>query len=271
MQRAGKLHGQRKIWARVELEHDSPKMMLCNIDVLVEDEGVVMSAEGFWYAKLLDSATTTSDIEKEPRMYTTSWIETDCPSQNDADQNQGSPPADICIVNLPGCSALDMSVVEEEQEDKVNVSTMTLADIESLADPNDVPEVALVPIVDIKSTDASSTDVLEACVRLMQIMSKKLQGATDGVSRRICFWTRNAEGPHPQPVRDDASENGKTKSDDYDERCSLVGGSVWGQKRKMLFNVCQEFYKDKQTSSRQSTITEKIREITNRIVHGKVS
>lgn len=45
----------------------------------------------------------------------------------------------------------------------------------------------------------------------------------------------------------------------------------WGQKRKMLFNVCQEFYKDKQTSSRQSTITEKIREITNRIVHGKVS
>ena len=67
--------------------------------------------------------------------------------------------------------------------------------------------------------------MLEACVSLMQIMSKKLQGAADGISRQICFWTRNAEGPHPQQVRDDASENGKTKSDKYDERYSLVGGS----------------------------------------------
>ena len=33
MHRAGKLHGQRKIWVRVELEHDSPKMKLCNIDL----------------------------------------------------------------------------------------------------------------------------------------------------------------------------------------------------------------------------------------------
>ena len=73
-----------------------------------------------------------------------------------------------------------------------------------------------------------ATDVLEVCVSLMQIMSKKLQDATDGVSRRICFWTRNAEGPHTQQVCDDASESGKTRSNDHDERCSLVGGSVWG-------------------------------------------
>ena len=64
----------------------------------------------------------------------------------------------------------------------------------------------------------------------MQIMMKKLQSATDGVSRRICFWTRNAEGPL-QVHNDDASESGKTKSDDYDETCSLVGGSVWGMVR----------------------------------------
>ena len=71
-----------------------------------------------------------------------------------------------------------------------------------------------------------ATDVLEVCVSLMQIMSKKLQDATDGVSGRICFWTRNAERPHRQPVCNDAIESGMAKSDDYDERCSLVAGSV---------------------------------------------
>ena len=229
MHRAGKLHGQRKIWARVELEHDGPKMKLCNIDLLDEDEGVIISAEGFRYAKLLDSVTTTSDIEKDPRMYTTSWIEAECPSQDDADGELGSFPADVCIVNLPGCLALGMSMAEE---DKVNVSTMTLSDLESLVDPNGVAEVVLVPLVDIESTDASSTGVLEACVSLMQIMTKKLQDATDGVSRRICFWTRNAEGPHFQQACDDTSESDRPRSGDYDEMlCSLVGGNVWGMVR----------------------------------------
>ena len=33
MHGAENLHRQRKIWVRVELEHDSPKMKLCNIDL----------------------------------------------------------------------------------------------------------------------------------------------------------------------------------------------------------------------------------------------
>ena len=234
MHKTGKLHGQRKIWARVWLENDSPKMKLCNIDLLDEDEGLIMSAEGFRYARLLGSAMMTSDNKNEPRMYTTRWIETDSLSQDDTDQDQGSPAADVCIMTLPGCLALDMSSVEEE--DKMNVSTMLLSDLECLADANDVAEVVLVPLVDIESTDASSTVVLEACVSLMQIMSKKLQDATDGVRRRICFWTRNAEGP-AQVHNDDASESGKTRSEDYDETCSLVGGSVWGMVRSAAMEM----------------------------------
>merc|ERR1739844_164018 len=132
------------------------------------------SAEGFRYARLLGSAMMASDNENEPRMYTTRWIETDCLSQDDTDQDQGSPAADICIVTLPGCLALDMSAADEEgnDENKLNVSTMLLSDLECLADVNDVAEVVLVPLVDIESTDASSPVVLEACVSLMQIMSK---------------------------------------------------------------------------------------------------
>ena len=170
-------------------------------------------------------------------MYTTSWIETDCLSRDNTDQDQGSPAADVCIMTLPGCLALEMSAAEEE-EDMLNVSTMLLlSDLECLAGANDVAEVVLgVPLVDIESTDASSTDVLEACVSLMQIMSKKLQDATDGVSRRICFWTRNAEGP-AQVHNDDASESGKTRSEEYDKTCSLVGGSVWGMVRSAAMEM----------------------------------
>ena len=76
-------------------------------------------------------------------MYTTSWIETDCLSRDDTDQDQGSVAADVCIVTFPGCLALDMSATEEE-EDKLNVSTILLSDLECLADANDGAEVGSV-------------------------------------------------------------------------------------------------------------------------------
>ena len=65
---------------------------------------------------------------------------------------------------------------------------MTLSNLESLTDPNDVAELVLVPLVDIEPTAASSTGVLKACVSLMLIMSEGLQDATDGTSHSLAFW-----------------------------------------------------------------------------------
>ena len=62
---AGKLYTHMKILTRVVMEHDSPKMKVCNnIELLVEDEGVITSGEGLWYARLPHSAITTLDIAK---------------------------------------------------------------------------------------------------------------------------------------------------------------------------------------------------------------
>jgi len=64
---------------------------------------------------------------------------------------------------------------------------------------------------------------------------------TDGVTRRVGFWTRNAEGPLPLPqqVRDVSESGGATRSADNndDTTCSLVGGSVWGMIRSAALEI----------------------------------
>ena len=77
-------------------------------------------------------------------------------------------------MHLPRCMAIDTSMLQQE-DNKLNVSTLTLSDLEPLTDTNDIPELVLVPLVNVESRDASSTDVLEDCISLIQIMLKKLQ------------------------------------------------------------------------------------------------
>ena len=46
-------------------------------------------------------------------------------------------PTDLCIVNLEGCPMLEYLV---EEEDKLNLFTMSFSDLEYLTHSNDVPK-----------------------------------------------------------------------------------------------------------------------------------
>ena len=65
-----------------------------------------------------------------------SWIETDDQDKDSAEQGGEYFSTDLFIVNIEGCLELEDFVVEGE--DKLNVSTMSLSDLEYLTHSNDV-------------------------------------------------------------------------------------------------------------------------------------
>ena len=70
---------------------------------------------------------------------------------------------------------------------KLNSFTMSLSDLECLAHSNDVPKLILVPLIGIEPKDASSSDVLQYFVLLLQVMLKKLQDVGYGATCQIGF------------------------------------------------------------------------------------
>ena len=93
-----------------------------------------------------------------------------------------------------------------------------MSHLEALVDSNDVPELLLVRVVGVESRDVTSTDVLEGYLSFLQVLWKKLQGTTDGVSHRVGFWTHNAEGPeHKVDLVWDMKEGSDVRRNKHDE------------------------------------------------------
>ena len=160
--------------------------------------------------------------DKGSRLYTKSWIETEYKKQQEGEKCREYVPTDTCIVSLTGCLDLEDFVVEEG---KVNVSTMIMLDLESRKDVNEVSKLIVVPLIGVKSEDASSSGVLENVVLFLQFMLKKLEHVVDSLTRRIHLWARNAEGPKKLC---NAFKRETTRNEEQDEVCSLVGDSMWG-------------------------------------------
>lgn len=83
------------------------------------------------------------------------------------------------------------------KEGKLNVSTISLSDLECVAHSNDVPKLILVPLIGIESKGSISSVVLQYFLLLFQAVFKKLQDVSYDVSCGICFWTWNVEIPKP--------------------------------------------------------------------------
>ena len=52
MHMRGKIHDQRRTWARARLESEGRKTNICKIALHDEESGLMMIAGGFWYNKL---------------------------------------------------------------------------------------------------------------------------------------------------------------------------------------------------------------------------
>lgn len=59
---------------------------------------------------------------------------------------------------------------------------------------NDFMKLKSVPLLVVRSKDASSSKVLEDCVIWLDLVSKNLEGVTNVVTVKIGFWTQNGEG-----------------------------------------------------------------------------
>ena len=65
---------------------------------------------------------------------------------------------------------------------------MTLSDVEAM-NTKDEAEYMLVPLIDMESRNASSSEVIEDSSLLLKLMSKKIRDFSDGVTHQIGFWT----------------------------------------------------------------------------------
>ena len=106
----------------------------------------------------MDVGSRTKENYMELRMYTIRWIETHYRKEDNVEQVREDVSTDLCIVNLAGCLALEDFLVKEGN---LNVSTMSLSDLECMSHSNYVLKLILVPLIDIEPKDVSSSDVLQ--------------------------------------------------------------------------------------------------------------
>ena len=232
------MHQRKQVWAHLRLVHDSENLKICNVEVL-DESGLILIAHGVHYSNLFEKLK----VFEKPTMCTLDWVETQNINGGDIEGDSkhllDDLSGDVCVINIPGCSTLDTLLVQvenlnEKTQCTTNISSMKFSEVEALLNANDIPKYILVPLVDLECKDPSSSFVLEGCISLLQVLLKKLNNATDGITRCIGFWTRNAEVPQKLLGMKDEDD---VKIDDIDEVLSLVGGSVWGMVRSAVLEI----------------------------------
>ena len=142
-----------------------------------------------------------------------------------SESSDGCESSDVTLVQLGGCLPFSTQLTEE-----IGASTLSLADIQALT-AEELPTNLVVPLaLSTESNQADSTAVVEECLLLLQTLAVTLRGVRDGITRQICFWTCNAEGPWV-----DSTEEGDDIA--VNEYSSLVGASVWGMVRSASLEI----------------------------------
>ncbi|KAL9188495.1 LOW QUALITY PROTEIN: hypothetical protein ACHAXT_006873 [Thalassiosira profunda] len=219
LRRAGRPGSQDNVWARLSLTIDTKTTKSCNIDLLTEEGGLVMSVEGLRFSRL-------GVAPPEASMYAAGWIEAGKPEVNTGGDATVAGRS-VSMVQLSSCIPIHPTVTNE-----IITSTLSLSDIRDLS-TDELPSTLVIPLaLSAEAGRVDSSGVLEECALLLQNLVASLKDATDGTARQICFWTCNAEGPWAGSTATGA-ETG-VAAHDVD---SLIGASVWGMVRSALLEV----------------------------------
>ncbi|KAL7554746.1 hypothetical protein ACHAWF_018278 [Thalassiosira exigua] len=210
MNRSGAFHLQKQIWAKVTLESDKPIAKLCNIEVMDENNGMIIAVEGLRFGRWGISSKPKQHSPTAMR-HTANWIERDR-IQDVAHASS------FAMFELSGTTAASSSLVDE-----LGASVLDMSDLESL--PIDgIPENIVVPIMGV-TEEPSSSKLPGECLALLQLLHSKIKGHdSKSIHRRVCFLTRNAEGPATEDVVFDTASK-ETSSD------CILGGGIWGMIR----------------------------------------
>ncbi|KAL7542765.1 hypothetical protein ACHAXR_013097 [Thalassiosira sp. AJA248-18] len=224
MYRSGNfLHG-REIWAHVTLLDDGSEMKSATVEIF-DESGLLLSYEGLQAAKL------RSFIKPEPSMYTTKWVHSS--ADFDAENAIGSYDS-LAIIELAGCLSFDTSLLPEE----LDFSVLSVSDIGSLG-ADQIPSTLIVAVSPVwtEFSRADDNSLIEECLLFLQTLVLKLRDATcadDGITRQVCFWTRNAGGPYVHGVESKIEDGGGSIIDDFS---SVVVGSILGLVRSAALEI----------------------------------
>eukprot|EP00584_Thalassiosira_punctigera_P001363 CAMPEP_0172527556 /NCGR_PEP_ID=MMETSP1067-20121228/2201_1 /TAXON_ID=265564 ORGANISM="Thalassiosira punctigera, Strain Tpunct2005C2" /NCGR_SAMPLE_ID=MMETSP1067 /ASSEMBLY_ACC=CAM_ASM_000444 /LENGTH=3313 /DNA_ID=CAMNT_0013311309 /DNA_START=123 /DNA_END=10064 /DNA_ORIENTATION=- len=214
--RPRELHKGQQMWVHVTIYHQSLQTKTCDMS-LYDENGPLISLQGVRYARI-------GCQELDMPLYTARWVSSSIESKPLTSETLSKGMegiSDITWVHLNGCPPLNAIL-----SDQICVSVATLSDIKLLP-ANDLPAVTIVPLMFKPNECGDSTALLEECVSLLQTLAAALHGGGDGLSRQICFWTQNAEGPWTNGIVEGTT----------DESMKLLEGSIWGMVRSASLEI----------------------------------